>query len=397
MRKFVAPAAAGRIAAGFVDGSPDESTAALVARELFLRTFLSSSAVVAGKAAARIASLVSDTRLKAGQTLYRDGEASDEVYFIVEGELELQSASRSSWRFGPRSMVGMIDAAHDRPRTRTAVAVRDSHLLSMRTVDWLDLLEDEYEFAEGAIHNISRAVTTAEIVMRGRGFDTSPKTAVSIHPGPLGFVDRTLLLRAAAPFRRASVQATVDLIEHTRVHEFPPGAQIIARGAEKTELLVVATGKVTLSFDDNHIVFEPGTLLGGIACLAPEPWSFDARAGSDAPARLLAIDKEDFFDAMEEHFDLVRATIAELTDERERLQAFQSEQLEPPLVGADPVDEKGAIAEPGSPPRAASDASDASDAANELPTASPSAADAVAEAEVEALVMGPDSSPSASS
>jgi CRP-like cAMP-binding protein len=50
------------------------------------------------------------------------------------------------------------------------------------------------------------------------------------------------------------------------------------------------------------------------------PWPMDVRVTSDA--RVLEIDLEDLFDVMEEHFDLVRAAIAELSREREELQGF---------------------------------------------------------------------------
>lgn len=281
---------------------------------------------MAGENAARVAALVTDLWLPADHTLYRVGEPAEEHYFVVDGEIEVTAPGGGRWTFGARSIVGILDVAQERPRSRSARTLRDTHVLRLRAADWHDFLEDDFEFARGAIHNISRGLMLLHLTAQGRGFETKAHVPVRARPGPLSFVDRTLLLRSVPPFQRASVQATVDLIPHARLRELGGGDLLFESGAPRETLYVVAGGAVTVLKDTWSATFEVGTLVGGLGSLSPDPWVLRARA-AEAGARVLEIDTEDLFDAMEEHFDLVRGAIAELSREREAIQAFELQDL----------------------------------------------------------------------
>jgi CRP-like cAMP-binding protein len=294
-----------------------------VARELFLRVFLGGATDVSGDTAARLARRVEDVWVPAGRVLYRAGEPADEHFFVVDGEIEVTAPEGGRWRFGERSIVGILDVSQERPRTRTATVLRESHLLRLRAAEWFDILEDDFEFARGAIHNIARAVTRIHLSLGGRGFETATPPNAKIRSSPLSFVDRTLLLRAVPPFRRASVQAAVDLIPYARLRDLQDREALFETGGAKRSIFVVANGSIALEHEGVTVAnFGAATLLSGLGSLSPEPWPAAARA-AEGPARVIELDFEDVYDAMEEHFDLVKSALSELTHEREALQAFE--------------------------------------------------------------------------
>ena len=251
------------------------------------------------------------------------GEPADEHFFLVEGEIEISDAHVSR-RLGERSIVGILDVMQERPRLRTATAVRDTHLLRLRANAWFDVLEDDFDFARGAVHNVSRGLSQLHIALEGRGFEPTRISPSRIRTGPLSFVDRTLLLRAVPPFRRASVQTAVDLVPHARIRELDDSEVLFTRDSMKSGIFVVANGSIGVERGGTTLAtFGPATVVFGLACLAPEPWPATARV-TGGPARVLELDLEDVYDAMEEHFDLVKATISDLSRERESLDPLES-------------------------------------------------------------------------
>ncbi len=300
-----------------------DSVSSQVARELFLRAFIGGNPDVVGDTAARIAKRVEDLWLPASKTLYTSGEPADEHFFLVEGEIEVRDPRGGARRLGERSIVGILDVMQERPRIRTATATRDTHLLRLRANDWFDVLEDDFEFARGAVHNVARGLTQLHIALEGRGFEVSKTRPTRVRTGPLSFVDRTLLLRAVPPFRRASVQAAVDLVPHARVRELEEDEVLVARDSPKKSIFVVANGSIAVERGGSTLAtFGPSSLLFGLGSFAPEPWAATARV-TGGPARVLELDLEDIYDAMEEHFDLVKAAISQLSAERESLEPFE--------------------------------------------------------------------------
>ena len=65
------------------------------------------------------------------------------------------------------------------------------------------------------------------------------------------------------------------------------------------------------------MLFGPGSLVGGVASLGEPILAWQARAVTHV--RALSMRLEDWFDLMEEHFDLVRSALSALALIRESL------------------------------------------------------------------------------
>src|SRR5262245_43378529 len=96
-------------------------------RQLFLRTLI--LARPAPQVARRLAEAMTDLFVEAGTVLYRQGDVSDSIFFVVRGDVELTNDTDQPWVLRDRSVAGILDVLQDRPRSRTATALTDAYAL----------------------------------------------------------------------------------------------------------------------------------------------------------------------------------------------------------------------------------------------------------------------------
>ena len=294
---------------------------ARVLRELFVYSLLGAFLPLdeVDPFVSRIGRAMVDVHLHAGEIAYRQGDLTEQLFFVVTGELELNAEGAPSKRYNDRSVL-VIDALLARPRARTAVAATDVHLLTLEAETWFSALEDSFEAARGAIQRISQDVQALEIAARFEAAGERSETAASAGPPPdhLALVDRILALRNVDLLQRAHMQAITmlaDLAEEVRLVAGEP--LLIGYEAEREVLLVVA-GEIIVSDEQarEHSVLA-GQLVGGTGSLAATLPRHHARAS--VPSLLLRVRHDDYWDVLEEHVDLVRSALFGLATARERL------------------------------------------------------------------------------
>jgi CRP-like cAMP-binding protein len=257
--------------------------------------------------------------VREGETLYRAGEPADEHFFVASGEIRLSRPGAKDWTMGTRSVVGSLDMLLERPRSRTATATQDTHLWSMRGEDFWDLLEDRFELARRITLNIAEGID----VLRSRpapagGFDDPPPALLRPTRGPLNLIARTLLLRTVPLFAHASAQTLTAMAEVATEIDGNEGDLLFPRGSLARQLVVVAAGEVTASrtSPEGTFTFGAGSLVAGNSALSAGA-RYEVRAKTEA--RALSVPLDDYYDAMEDHFSLVRSALVALADEREML------------------------------------------------------------------------------
>jgi CRP-like cAMP-binding protein len=150
-------------------------------------------------------------------------------------------------------------------------------------------------------------------------FPKSDPSPPGMPPSGLNLFERVLSLRAAPLFHNAGVQATLLLAEASKEIDLDPGEKLYAKDEVIDCIHVVAGGAVRVEREEPVLraSFGPGAWVSGGSALGVERAAFDAYA--DGPAVILAIDREDLFDIMEDHFDLTRSLLAGFNLERERI------------------------------------------------------------------------------
>jgi CRP-like cAMP-binding protein len=287
-----------------------------IERELFLRSTIGRNL----PSARELAELLSDVAFQAGQVVYREGDPSDEIYFVRRGTVGLSRAGVVH-EFGPGSVIGILDVEQDKPHARTATALTDVELLSLSSEDRLELLEDSFEHTRSLIR-----MTASRLDESGRrgGAEVDPTVSLAPKPEPLLLIERVFTLRDTPAFRKASIQALVSLAPSADEIRLAASELLFERGEARGVLFVVVAGCLELQGSELGAPQAGGarhrygsaSLLGGGPAFGDALTRHGARALT--PAVVLRIREEDFYDVMEDHFDLARSVLSYLAFENER-------------------------------------------------------------------------------
>jgi CRP-like cAMP-binding protein len=294
----------------------------IVVRSLFGQAY-------GGARADRLAAATKEHFFPAGKTIYEAGDTPKYVHFIVQGRVELTAEGLDPWSFEDRGVVGILDAELARPHARTARAVTDVRVISIRAEDWEEVVEDTFDYTKQRI-----TLNARDLVRRGlllaphAGFEGMPEhhRADDVPPveasGEYPF-ERLLVLHLTDLFERASIQALIRIADAARERELDSGEVLIEQGAPAPASFIVANGLLEMKRDEPRISagFGVNRLLGGYAGIGQATWpaTFVARQ----PSRVIEFGQEDLFDVMEDHFSVVRSVMRFLALERDRLQTFK--------------------------------------------------------------------------
>jgi CRP-like cAMP-binding protein len=96
-------------------------------------------------AAATLRDSMTQVKVSKGQTLFKEGDAGDRLFVVVEGKLKLGTSSGDGREnllsiLGPGDMFGELSLFDPGPRTATATAVTDSRVLALandQVIGWV--------------------------------------------------------------------------------------------------------------------------------------------------------------------------------------------------------------------------------------------------------------------
>jgi CRP-like cAMP-binding protein len=325
------------VGAGLVDDD-DERVALRVEHELFIRSFFDLRPPE--RMVQQLAAGLRDVFFPAGSTIYQRGDAAENLYFLIEGEVALEAEGEEPWTFGAQSMLGVLDAGQGRPYSRTARVQRDVAALTMSFREYVDVMEDHFDFTKlslelGCREMHERSLLLApdhvfEAIGREAGREVAPLVAGGAGgaggPGAaLELMDRVLVLRRCEIFTRTPVQALVTLAKHVEVEHFAPGEPLFAAGDPAPHLRLLAAGHVRIERAEPVVTarFGPGELLLRQAALGADQHAYTAIAETATVA--LRLSKEDLFDVAEDHFSLIGSLFAYLGRENERTRRMLAE------------------------------------------------------------------------
>lgn len=302
----------------------DEQVALRVEHELFLRSFFDLRPPE--RMVQQLVTGLRDVFFPAGSELYRQGDAAENLFFLIRGEVSLETEGEEPWLFGPQSMLGVLDASLGRAHSRTARVRRDVAALTMAFRDYVDVLEDHFDFAKSSLelncrmmHERSLSLPAEQVFESTR--EAQPLVAPEAPLEALDLMDRVMVLRRCQVFARTSVQALVNLAKHAFAERWQPGDLLFSAGDAAPHLRLIAAGTLHIARGDLPAgpvtaTFGPGELLLRQAALGAEVHAYTATAESEAIT--LRLSKEDLFDVAEDHFSLIGSLFSYLGRENER-------------------------------------------------------------------------------
>lgn len=291
-----------------------------VQRELFLAVFGANVGAAESWVTDRLATLLEEQTARAEETLFSAGDPPEYFYFLREGRVELVRDGSMPWTYDGPTVFGMSDALLERPRIRTAVARTDIQAMRVQSEAWIELLEDSFALSRTAVAFAVRATAELEEKLWARG-ETLPRPEPDAYArgDQLDRVERLAVLTGAPLLRRAGVQILGDLAGQSEVESFAAGDTLFARGKPPGRVMLLLDGEVVARREAPAVVWRggPGDVVCGAAAFGDPVAAWEARARG--PVRALTFRLEDWMDLMEEHFEMVRATLGALSLEREDL------------------------------------------------------------------------------
>ncbi len=95
----------------------------------------------------RIMQVAEVLEFEAGQDVVREGDRGDELFIVVDGQLQILRGEQVLSEVGPGEHFGEMALIRSLPRSATVRAIEKSELISIRRSDFFGILRKEYELA----------------------------------------------------------------------------------------------------------------------------------------------------------------------------------------------------------------------------------------------------------
>jgi CRP-like cAMP-binding protein len=285
-----------------------------VSRELFLAAVAGTLGHVEPWVMDRIAAMVDEEHLATGECLFRAGSSPDHFYFLREGGLRYVREGKPPETVTGPAPVGLLDALAERPRRHAAYALMPVDLVRVPLEGWLELLEDNFELARLSMLRIARDLADLEerVWARGRVVPRPAAFEVNARGRELDAVERMALLMKTLPVRGAWAQPISDLAQLCTEISRREGASLLDPASARGRILVIVEGRVHAWKGEPRVTWRggPGEIVAGTAAFADRAAEWTAVAATNV--RLLTLALDDWFDILEENFELVRGLLAGL-------------------------------------------------------------------------------------
>lgn len=291
-----------------------------VLREMFLAAIGANLASLEPWVTDRLAAILEEDEVAAGERIYSAGDPPDYFYVVGQGRVELIGDDEHVDVVDGPTAFGVVDALAERLHTHTAYAPTALSLLRVPTEAWLGVLEDSFELARVSLGGLVSAVATLEERLWETGRRVDPAPSAPLAPGTwLDIVERVAVFLRTPPLRGAGVQPLSDLALTAEEISFQPGEHLFERDSPSDRVFVIVDGLVEGSREEPSATWTGGAreMVCGTVSFSAKRSQWEARAVTRV--RTLAFGIEDWFDLMEENFEMVRATLASLAAEHERL------------------------------------------------------------------------------
>jgi ATP:ADP antiporter, AAA family len=100
---------------------------------------------------ADVAALAEEVRFKAGETIFKKGDAGESLYVIVQGEVKVHDEGLDLKHLKDRSVFGELAVLDPEPRSASITAVTDTHLLRLDSEAFLELMSGNMEVVRGVM------------------------------------------------------------------------------------------------------------------------------------------------------------------------------------------------------------------------------------------------------
>jgi CRP-like cAMP-binding protein len=247
----------------------------------------------------RLARLGRQVRYEKGRALYERGELASHIQLLLDGRVTITGSGASHDVTAPAAL-GFEELLEGSPMTSTIVAAEPTITLAIRSEEFLALLSENVELAEGIFRMLieSRNLATGQTLIHG-SLPPDMKDSADLRP-----MDRMLLLQSSPLLAQATAAQLWRLSGIAHEITVAPGAEAFPRGGEAA-ILIVLSGSLKVEGDLDAGTATAGDVIGMYETLAGA--RVDAKVSALKEAHLLRIDRRGLFELLADHTDLLQA------------------------------------------------------------------------------------------
>ena len=256
----------------------------------------------------RITAASRQVRHEEGRELYRQGAHAEEVQFVLQGTVQIAGDGASPHERAAPVVLGFENTLEGSPMPHTIRAVDRTVCLAVSGKDLLTMLSDNIVLAQGLFRMLLDRLKTEQ----WRTVYTPPPQLdpVAERNLPLQPLDRVLLLRQNPLLARATVPQLLDLATITRDVALESGSVLFTE-SDAPSLYYLISGEVQLSSNGNTaVVATAGSTIGISETLAGVALGLRAVVTREGAA--LRIDREELFEVLADHVDLLQGLFSGL-------------------------------------------------------------------------------------
>ena len=251
-----------------------------------------------------LARLGKQVRHEQGDSIYRQGAAVSSVQFLLDGTVTI-SGLDGKWELRAPAALGFEELLEGSPVQSTVVAAERSITLSLSNDEFLALLSENVELAEGLFRMMieSRNLLAGTTLIRG----TLPPDVKAGAQEELQPIDRVLLLQSSPLLAHATAAQLWRLSAIARPVSAAAGKELIQRGGEAS-ILIVLSGLVRVESAGGVETADTGDVIGMYETLAGG--KIDATVTAETTAHLLRLDRAALFELLADHTDLLQGVFS---------------------------------------------------------------------------------------
>ena len=155
----------------------------------------------------RLAEVANEIELESGQTIYREDDAADALYMVVDGRVRLTNPDRTPSEVGPGEAFGTWALVDDTERGHRAECVEDGRALALHRDQFYDVAAGDLTLLQEVVRALAKRMRALvsqrpeEARVEGEGIEKPEALAVPEAPTP----ESTAPVRAGAALAAAAV------------------------------------------------------------------------------------------------------------------------------------------------------------------------------------------------
>ena len=305
-QRWVAEAASWTLAQRLQESEPGAGSLPVAELAARLRTISTFSFVWVDELF-RLAEAGQEVRYSAGRSLLTSAGRAD-VYLLLNGTVRVGTGVDAHDVVAP-AVIGAGQVLRGAPAAGDASAQSAVVALRIGASEFLTMVSDNALLAQGLFHTLLAPQEHTAPAPEEPLLALVQENGARRRP-----VDTALLLRRHPFFAHASASQLMALQSAGR--EVPlSGGQAFFEPHDPSSCLLTLDGALTLEFDGRGPQMAgPGSVLGVAGTLAGAPWH--QRAVVTRPGRALRVDRDDLFDVLTDHVDLLQGLFGAMWDRR---------------------------------------------------------------------------------